>query len=71
MLLVSPHAVRTNARQDNDLVSELGELLLGLVVDLGVLLRLRQLPPHSLLPLVVCGTLDFSPLLEPVDASAS
>jgi hypothetical protein len=48
----------------NDLVSVFGELLLDLVVDLGRLLGLSQLPPCRLLALVVCGTLDLSPLLE-------
>jgi len=66
MLSANPHAVHSNARQYNRLVAELGKLRSGLLVDLGVLLRIRKLSPCSLLPLVVCGTLDLSPLLEPV-----
>jgi hypothetical protein len=48
------------------LVSERGELLLGLAVDLGRLLGLGHLPPGSLLALVVCSTLDLPALLETV-----
>jgi len=64
MLSAYPHAVRSNARQYNHLVAVLGKLRSGLLVDLGVLLRIRKLSPCSLLPLVVRGALDLSPLLE-------
>ena len=47
------------------LVSVLGKLLLDLVVHLGGLLGLGQVPPCSLLALVVCLTLDLPSLLEP------
>lgn len=46
------------------LVSESLELLLGLLVDLGVLLCAGELRNPLLLALVVGGTLGFSPLLE-------
>lgn len=48
------------------LVAVRSELLLGLVIDLGGLLGLGQLPPCCLLALVVCSTLDLSSLLESV-----
>lgn len=46
------------------LVSELSELLLGVLVDLGAVLGLEKLLTGSNLALVVCGALDLSPLLE-------
>lgn len=51
------------------LVSVLGQLRLGLLVDLGALLSLGKVSPCSLLALVVCGTLDFPPLLKSVTRS--
>lgn len=50
------------------LVAVLLELLLGLVVDVGVLLRIRQLLAGRPLALVVRLALDLSPLLEPANA---
>ncbi len=46
------------------LVAVFGELLLRLLVHLGVLLGIDQMSPCRLLALVVCRTLDLSPLLE-------
>jgi len=50
----------------HNLVSVLGQLLLDLLIHVGGLLCLGELSPGSLLSLVVCGTLDLSPLLESV-----
>lgn len=46
-------------------VAVLLELLLRLVRHGRILLRIREQFASSLLALVVCLTLDFSPLLEP------
>ena len=51
------------------LVSELLELLFRLVVDLGMLLRLRALPQMHLLLLVVRFALHLASLFQPVDSS--
>lgn len=53
------------------LVSELLQLLLGLVIDGRALLRLRQHLPRSLLALVIRQPLDFPLLLESVVLLAS
>jgi len=47
-----------------DLVTELSELSLGLLVDLGALLGIGKVSSGSLLASVVCGTLNLSSLLK-------
>jgi len=68
-MLISKPSCCPFQRQSNHnrLVTVLGELSLGLLVDLGALLGVRQLSPGGLLPLVVGGTLDFTSLLESVE----
>lgn len=46
------------------LVAVLSQLRLGLLVNLGTLLSIRQLSAGDLLALVVCSSLDLSSLLE-------
>lgn len=50
----------------NRLVSQLGQLALDLVVNLGGLLGLGELSSDGLLALVVCRTLNLASLLESV-----
>ena len=49
------------------LVTELSELSLGLLVDLGALLGIGKVSSGSLLAGVVCGTLNLSSLLKSVN----
>lgn len=60
----NPSCCPCQRQHNNRLVSVLGELCLGLLVDLGALLGIGQLSPGGLLPLVVGSTLDFTSLLE-------
>ena len=46
------------------LIPILRKLCLGLLINFGVLLRLRELFPRRFLPLIVCSSFDLSPLLQ-------
>lgn len=56
--------------QISHLVAKLGELRLGFRADLGVLLRIGELPLGDLLAVVVGLALDLSLLLQPEFVSA-
>ena len=59
-----PTTTDTITTDRNRLVSQLGQLALDLVVNLGGLLGLGELSSDGLLALVVCRTLNLASLLK-------